>query len=275
MNASPQRSVGPTTPASLPGSIRLLSWGVNQSTNGPVILDNRSLAVFAANQKRIGRERVPLDFEHNTVPGTPEYERTSEPRAIAAMAAPVLIPNQGLFLTSLSYTPDGTASASGYEDVSAAPFLDQNRVVVGLHSAALTRAGAVDGAVFKLAAFSAQSPGRLVLCSSLPLPANRPSVPLSAATRQAIAALSARLDGIELLALSAAIDAAPSGNGAHWIGALKTFQHDVSAYFRLPKGDVKAEALNRLKRAAPRIQTLVAARSNLRVPQPRQLTLKT
>jgi hypothetical protein len=132
----------------LPTRIKLLNWGVNESTEGPVIVDERTLAIFSAMQKKIGRDRAPLDFEHNTVPGTPEYQRTSEPRVIAGMGTPVVIQGEGLFLESLSYTSTGETSARDYEDVSAAPLLNKDRVVVGLHSAALTRTGAVYGAHF-------------------------------------------------------------------------------------------------------------------------------
>jgi hypothetical protein len=131
----------------LPTRIKLLNWGVNESTEGPVIVNELTLSSFAAMQRRIGRERAPLDFEHNTVPGTPEYSRTQEPRAIAAMGTPVVVNGEGLFLESLSFTATGE-TLSHYEDVSAAPLLNKDRVVVGLHSAALTRTGAVYGAHF-------------------------------------------------------------------------------------------------------------------------------
>ena len=131
----------------LPERIRLLKWGLNESTEGPVVVNEHTLRSFAATQRRIGRERVPLDFEHNTVEGTPEYNRTSEPRPIAAMGTPVVIPGEGLFLEQLTYTATGQANADQYEDLSAAPLLNKDRVVVGLHSGALTRAGAVYGAV--------------------------------------------------------------------------------------------------------------------------------
>lgn len=132
----------------LPTRIKLLNWGVNESTEGPVIVNEQTVAAFAAMQRKIGRERAPLDFEHNTVPGTPEYERTHEPRIIAAMGTPVVVSGEGVFLESLTYTGDGESAARHFEDVSAAPLLNSARVVVGLHSAALTRTGAVYGAHF-------------------------------------------------------------------------------------------------------------------------------
>lgn len=127
----------------LPSRIKILNWGVNQSVHGPVILDATTVAQFQANQKKIGRERVALDFEHNTVPGTEEYKRTNEPRAVAAFASPVIVPNDGLYLESLTWTPAGNTSALNFEDLSAAPMLDDQGRMIALHSAALTKAGAV------------------------------------------------------------------------------------------------------------------------------------
>ena len=135
------------TAKQLPTRIQLLKWGVNDSTEGPVIVNDLTLSSFADMQRKIGRESAPLDFEHNTVPGTPEYNRTHEPRAIAAMGRPVVVQGEGIFLESLSYKV-GEDIVKNFEDVSAAPLLNKDRVVVGLHSAALTRTGAVYGAHF-------------------------------------------------------------------------------------------------------------------------------
>lgn len=126
----------------LPLRIKILNWGRNETVHGPVILDATTVAQFAANQKKLGRESVALDFEHNTVPGTEEYKRTTEPRPVAAFAAPVLVPNDGLYLERLSWTPEGNKSAYNFQDLSAAPFLDAEGRVIALHSAALTKNGA-------------------------------------------------------------------------------------------------------------------------------------
>lgn len=127
----------------LPARIKILNWGINPSTEGPVILDATTVAVFQANQVKLGRQQVALDFEHNTVPGTEEYKRTNEPRPVAAFGAPLLIPNDGLYLETLCWTPDGDKSARNFLDLSAAPFLDEDGRVLALHSAALTKTGAV------------------------------------------------------------------------------------------------------------------------------------
>lgn len=124
---------------------------MNESTEGQFIVNESTVECFSATQKRIGRERVALDFEHNTVKGTPEYERTSEPRLIAAMGTPVVVSGDGIFLESLSYTDTGKAHARDYEDISPAPLVNAAGVVVGLHSAGLTRTGALYGANFTAA----------------------------------------------------------------------------------------------------------------------------
>jgi len=132
----------------LPARLKLLDWGVNKSTEGDVICDNQTAQLFAANQKLIGRERIALDWEHNTVPGTEEFKRSPEPRSVAAYGAPVVIPGDGLWLEQITWTPDGQKAARNYEDLSPAPFRTAEGSVIGLHSAALTRAGAVTGLHF-------------------------------------------------------------------------------------------------------------------------------
>lgn len=132
----------------LPSRIKLLGWGVNDSNQGPVLLDAKSAAAFASYQRAIGRERVALDFEHNTVPGTPEYLAAPEPRRIAAQGRPVVIDGDGLYLENLTWTATGQAHAADFEDLSPAPILDHEGRVIGLHSAALTRTGAVYGLTF-------------------------------------------------------------------------------------------------------------------------------
>lgn len=132
----------------LPSRLKILDWGVNKNTNtGEVILDEESAKLFESTQKAIGRERVALDFEHNTAPGSSAYEESAEPRPVAAYGTPRVIPNEGLFLDDLKWTPEGEQNARNYEDLSPAPFLVDKRVI-GLHSCALTRAGAVEGLHF-------------------------------------------------------------------------------------------------------------------------------
>lgn len=137
----------------LPARIKVLNWGTNESTKGHVTLDNQSIAALAANQRRLGFDRVALDFEHNTVPGSIEYERSQEPRRVAAYGTPVVVPGDGLFLENLEWTPVGRAEAKNFADLSPAPSLDAGGRVTFLHSVALVR----NGAVHDLSFFSAST----------------------------------------------------------------------------------------------------------------------
>jgi phage I-like protein len=132
--------------ADLPSRIRILQWGVNQTTKGPFILDDEAARQLVANQAGSGFERVALDYEHNTYPGSEEYQRTSEPRPVAAHGTVKIIPGDGLYLEQLAWTPSGQAHARNYEDVSGTLRRDAQGRVTFVHSVALTRNGATPGA---------------------------------------------------------------------------------------------------------------------------------
>jgi hypothetical protein len=129
----------------LPARLKILAWGDNPAIHGlnPRLGPN-TIASFDANMRKRGLDKVALDFEHNTVPGTPAYEEAPEPRAVAAFGVPRLVPGEGLFLDDLVYTPHGASHALDYIDLSPAVHIDPATGEVDfLHSCALTRAGAV------------------------------------------------------------------------------------------------------------------------------------
>ena len=152
---------GDATTGDLPTRIKLLGWGKNITSEGEVIVDDLTVRVFSANQKAIGRERVVVDFEHNTVPGTPEYKRTTEPRAVAGHAHLVCIPGEGIFAEAITYTATGKKSAPDFEDVSLAPYCDKQNRVIGAHSVALTHTGAAYGVGFAQAPATLSADGEL------------------------------------------------------------------------------------------------------------------
>jgi len=185
--------------AELPGRIKLLNWGVNQTIYGDILLDDASAAVFDANQRKIGRERVALDFEHNTVPGTPEFERSQEPRPIASMGAPKIVRGDGLYFEQATWTKTGGDMADNFEDLSPAVFLDNGRVI-GLHSAALTKTGAVYGLTLFSASDEITSMLR-TLSAAMPAAGIQPHTKImpepTPGTAPELAALTARLETIE------------------------------------------------------------------------------
>jgi phage I-like protein len=140
----------------LPSRIKVLSWGDNPSikTINPKVT-TRTISALPDFQRKRGRDRVALDYEHNTVPGTAEFDRTSEPRKVAAYGVVCVVEGDGLYLDDLLYTPSGIANAGEYIDLSVAANLDEKTgEVLGVHSVALTRAGAVEDVHF----FSIEEP---------------------------------------------------------------------------------------------------------------------
>ena len=132
----------------LPKRIKVLNWGRNETTDGPVFLNKKTLSVFADYQKKTGRDKdVALDFDHCTVPGSKEYV-AGQPKSIAAYGNPELIENDGLYLNDLEWTDMGEENARNYKDLSPTAMTDKQGSVLGLHSVALTPNGAVDGLKF-------------------------------------------------------------------------------------------------------------------------------
>jgi phage I-like protein len=128
-----------------PRRLKLLDWGVNQTVYGPVIVNETTAALLPLNQKKLGFDTIALDYEHNTVKGSTEFERTREPREIAANGVPLVVPGEGLFFDALEYTPSGKQNHLNYMDLSPTPRLSEKGEVVFLHSVALCRQGAVEG----------------------------------------------------------------------------------------------------------------------------------
>lgn len=132
----------------LPARLKLLSWGENKSRKGPVRVTPLTLSSLPPAQRDSGFDRVALDYEHNTVPGTPAFRADKEPRKVAAFGTPRVIEGEGLFLEKLEWTPAGREFAREYCDLSPAVQRGRDGTVLFLHSCALCRQGAVDDLSF-------------------------------------------------------------------------------------------------------------------------------
>ena len=147
LEAAGRDGPAPQDGPALPRRLKVLSWGDNPNARGKTVrVGAKFLRALAA--PAYPYAKVAIDFEHNTVPGTPEYERTREPRAIAGYAEVECVEGGGVFLNVTRWTPDGLAHAADYEDLSAAPVTDADGDVVALPSVALCRTGAVPGIEF-------------------------------------------------------------------------------------------------------------------------------
>lgn len=131
----------------LPRRMKILNWLENPNARGKrVFVGDKLIKAFSAPTYPF--RTIPLDFEHNTLEGTPAYRESQEPRKIAAHCQVELVPGSGVFLSAPRWTPDGLENAANYCDLSAAPVLDDNGEVVAILSAALCRTGAVEGMDF-------------------------------------------------------------------------------------------------------------------------------
>lgn len=141
-------SNGALSAKDLPRRLKVLDWGENASLKGPVRVGTLTVEQLPLVQPRKGWDRIALDYEHNTLPGTPEFERSKEPRAVAAFGVAVVVEGDGLYLDDLQWTPHGEQFAREYVDLSPTPLQTADGTVIGLHSVALCRHGAVDGLQF-------------------------------------------------------------------------------------------------------------------------------
>jgi phage I-like protein len=141
----------------LPSRLKLFDWGTNKTNQGNFIVDDRTFACFAENQDKMMRQTVQVDFNHNTVDGTPAFMAAKGSPEIAGYGVPVCIRGKGIFLEGIDTTPSGMEKAADYRDLSPAPLATDDGLVVGLHSVALVPAGSTEGLTLEGAALKALS----------------------------------------------------------------------------------------------------------------------
>ncbi|MES2707134.1 MAG: phage protease [Verrucomicrobiota bacterium] len=126
----------------LPGRFVILPWGRHETNKGTVIVDERTLAVFDANQARIKRPTVKGDFQHESC--RPDVKH---PITFAVESGrPRVIPGEGIVIEGAKWTAAGLEHVpTDYGDISAAPYRDKDGVVIALHSFALCDHGEVNG----------------------------------------------------------------------------------------------------------------------------------
>lgn len=132
----------------LPTRILVMPWGESQTSQGKVIVNETTVQQLAAYNASQNWDRPALDFEHNSVPGSPSYK--GEPCKIAGYGTIEVKSGEGIYLLMSSWTDDGKAYAAGghYGDLSPVVKLNANHEVIGCHSAALCRHGATPGLIF-------------------------------------------------------------------------------------------------------------------------------
>jgi len=129
----------------LPERILILAWGEHDTTKGKVICDDITMKQLTAYNAAQNWDRIALDFEHNSVPGSPTYQ--GEPVKVAGYGTLQLVAGEGIYLVMSSWTAEGREYAAGghYGDLSPVVKVNDENEVIGLHSAALCRHGATPG----------------------------------------------------------------------------------------------------------------------------------
>src|SRR4051812_6047952 len=85
----------------LPNRLKVFGWGVNKSNQGDFLVDEGTHRVFQENQTKLARQIVAIDFNHNTVEGTPAFLAAAGSPEIAGYGAPVCIFGQGIFVEKI------------------------------------------------------------------------------------------------------------------------------------------------------------------------------
>jgi phage I-like protein len=129
-------------PGSVPKSIQLLSWGEHETAKGIVILSMDAKQAFIDFQAGMNWGDVAGDFEHNTVTTSETYR--GEPAKIAGNFK-ISLTADGLIADLINATPEGDDCVGNghYRDISPTVVLDAQNRVIGLHSFAFCRKGAV------------------------------------------------------------------------------------------------------------------------------------
>lgn len=142
--------------AGLPQRVKILAWGENRgrTTDKLVVVDEKCVNL-SANQELVACDRVPMDYEHESVKGHPNYK--PDPRHSPGYGTIEVVAGEGVFLSGIEYTPNGLEFAASYQDVSAFVHLDDENRPLWVSSVALTKKGDVAGMEFKeaVAALSA------------------------------------------------------------------------------------------------------------------------
>ncbi|WP_395737423.1 phage protease [Prosthecobacter sp.] len=226
----------------LPQRMLVLGWGEHATTQGKVIVDDATMRQLADYNRAKNWDRIAVDFEHSSVPGSPTYK--GEPVKVAGYGKLELVPNEGIYLLMSSWTPEGKEFAAGghYGDLSPVVKCNEKDEVIGLHSVALCRHGATPGLVF----LSATAPGK---SEATPPSATHPSntmkpedfqkalakalgLPDTASAEDILAALTAKLE-----AKDAATDKAESGD----MKALSASLAEIKGLLKQQSDTIKAQ----------------------------------
>lgn len=131
----------------LPRELTFMRYGDNPTDRGVFRVTERTVAAIKAQREAGLKDRVVVDFEHNSLPGSPTYKEPPRDHAGAGLVACSV--DKGLGLEDCQWSPAGRRFAPGYPDISPVVKYDKETMeVVGLESAGLVPNGGVIGLSF-------------------------------------------------------------------------------------------------------------------------------
>jgi phage I-like protein len=131
----------------LPSRLKILPWGEIKTNKGTIICNDVTLATVPGMQAATRYDKVALDFQHNTVPGSSAYQASAEPRPVAGYGTIEVVKGEGVYLSAIEWTKEGREKFANrdYPDLSPALVTNEAGEVVWFHSAAMVRQGEIDG----------------------------------------------------------------------------------------------------------------------------------
>ena len=103
-------SAGKLDGKEVPTRLLIVPWDKTETNQGPVICNATTAGELPANQARRKRDRIALDFQHNTVEGSQLHK--GEPAKVAAFASLEIVEGEGSYLTNIEWTPEVKAFAA-------------------------------------------------------------------------------------------------------------------------------------------------------------------
>ncbi len=134
----------------LPGTIRVAPWGLAETPNGPMLVDEVTAEVLPVNQAAMNYVVVAGDYEHGTAKPGPRQEPQEIPcRGTVSVVRPGNAEGMapGLYFTVTEWTESGRKFVGGghYPGVSLACLQDEEGRVLFVHSVGFVRNPAVPG----------------------------------------------------------------------------------------------------------------------------------
>lgn len=227
--------------APLPQRVKILAWGENlgRTTKARIVVGEKTAACLSANQVATACERVPLDYEHQSVPGHPNF--IPDPRQVPGHGSIEIVPEDGVYLSAIDFTSSGNEFAANYQDVSAVAYLDAESNLLFIRSVALTQHGDVAGMEFsESVAASAQfsqssqsSPTPAPMLDHKKMLLQHIGLPETATDAEITSAHDAKLaDATQSAACSASPDAAAAVAAAAEAPTLAVLSADFDAFKR-------------------------------------------